>query len=62
LCPPRNRDDPDAPIEWCSSKKVINGSAVTVTATAGMILGGLVIQDVYNRYNRPESPEERPHG
>ena len=32
--------------EWCSSKKVINGSVVTVTATAGMILAGLVIQDV----------------
>lgn len=51
LCPPRDRDDPNAPIEWCSSKKVINGSAVTVTAVAGMILGGLVIQDVYARYN-----------
>ncbi|MDR0524725.1 MAG: tRNA threonylcarbamoyladenosine dehydratase [Spirochaetaceae bacterium] len=43
LCPAR----PDASAEWCSSKKVINGSAVTVTAAAGMILAGLVIQDVY---------------
>jgi tRNA A37 threonylcarbamoyladenosine dehydratase len=56
LCPARNSDDPrtagsHAPVEWCSSKKVINGSAVTVTAVAGMILGGLVIQDVYARYN-----------
>ncbi|WP_010262644.1 tRNA threonylcarbamoyladenosine dehydratase [Treponema primitia] len=51
LCPARNRDDPNAPIEWCSSKKVINGSAVTVTATAGMILGSLVLQDVYARYH-----------
>jgi tRNA A37 threonylcarbamoyladenosine dehydratase len=51
LCPPRNRDEPGAPIEWCSSKKVINGSAVTVTAAAGMILGGLVIRDVYARYD-----------
>jgi tRNA A37 threonylcarbamoyladenosine dehydratase len=32
--------------EWCSSKKVINGSAVMVTASAGMILASLVIQDV----------------
>jgi tRNA A37 threonylcarbamoyladenosine dehydratase len=31
--------------EWCSSKKVINGSIVTVTATAGMILASLVIND-----------------
>jgi tRNA A37 threonylcarbamoyladenosine dehydratase len=47
LCPARNRGDPDAPVEWCSSKKVINGSAVTVTAVAGMILGSLVIREVY---------------
>ncbi len=33
--------------EWCSSKKVINGSIVTVTACAGMILASLVIRDVY---------------
>jgi hypothetical protein len=36
-------------VEWCASKKVINGSAVTVTATAGMILAGLVVQDIYRR-------------
>jgi tRNA A37 threonylcarbamoyladenosine dehydratase len=33
-------------IEWCSSKKVINGSAVTVTASAGMILASLVLRDI----------------
>jgi tRNA A37 threonylcarbamoyladenosine dehydratase len=32
--------------EWCSSKKVINGSAVTVTASAGMILASLVLRDI----------------
>ncbi|MDR1588181.1 MAG: epoxyqueuosine reductase QueH, partial [Treponema sp.] len=32
-------------VEWCSSKKVINGSAVTVTAGAGMILASLVLRD-----------------
>ncbi|MDR1388448.1 MAG: tRNA threonylcarbamoyladenosine dehydratase [Treponema sp.] len=37
-------------VEWCSSKKVINGSAVTVTATAGMILAALVIQDLYAKF------------
>jgi tRNA A37 threonylcarbamoyladenosine dehydratase len=47
LCPARNRDAPGAPVEWCSAKKVINGSAVTVTAAAGMILASLVIRDVY---------------
>jgi tRNA A37 threonylcarbamoyladenosine dehydratase len=35
-----------SPIEWCGSKKVINGSAVTVTAGAGMILASLVIRDI----------------
>jgi tRNA A37 threonylcarbamoyladenosine dehydratase len=54
LCPARNTGDPNAPAEWCSSKKVINGSAVTVTAAAGMILGSLVIRDVYARYHQPE--------
>ena len=31
--------------------KIINGSAVTVTATAGMILASLVIRDIYGRFN-----------
>jgi tRNA A37 threonylcarbamoyladenosine dehydratase len=35
-----------AGIEWCASKKVINGSAVTVTASAGMILASLVLRDI----------------
>jgi tRNA A37 threonylcarbamoyladenosine dehydratase len=50
LCParkhaagPGSRDTP----EWCASKKVINGSGVMVTASAGMILAALVVQDVY---------------
>ena len=34
---------------WDSGKKVINGSVVTVTATAGMVLASLVIRDVYAR-------------
>ena len=55
LCPARNRADPAAPVEWCSSKKTINGSAVTVTATAGMLLAGLVLQDVYRRASAGES-------
>jgi tRNA A37 threonylcarbamoyladenosine dehydratase len=49
LCPARERS-PDAPVEWCSSKKVINGSAVTVTASAGMILASLVLQDIYKKF------------
>jgi tRNA A37 threonylcarbamoyladenosine dehydratase len=47
MCPARNSAGPDAPVEWCSSKKVINGSSVTVTAVAGMILASLVIRNVY---------------
>jgi tRNA A37 threonylcarbamoyladenosine dehydratase len=55
LCPARNRDDPAAPVEWCGSKKVINGSAVTVTAAAGMILASLVIRDLYRRCGGEEA-------
>jgi tRNA A37 threonylcarbamoyladenosine dehydratase len=49
----------EAGTEWCSTKKVINGSAVTVTAAAGMILASLVIRDVHARYvpaGRPAKP------
>lgn len=62
LCPSRAALNPGAagapgggdgetcpPVEWCSSKKVINGSAVTVTAAAGMILASLVLRDIYGR-------------
>jgi tRNA A37 threonylcarbamoyladenosine dehydratase len=67
LCPARNGaggaavEASNRPVEWCSSKKVINGSAITVTATAGMILGGLVLQDVYARYNPGRATVEEPN-
>jgi tRNA A37 threonylcarbamoyladenosine dehydratase len=60
LCPPRDRGDPGAPVEWCGSKKVINGSAVPVTAGAGMILASLVIRDVCARETGPRA--RGPHG
>ncbi|MDR0601053.1 MAG: tRNA threonylcarbamoyladenosine dehydratase [Treponema sp.] len=34
--------------DWCGMKRVINGSAVTVTAAAGLILASLVIRDRYS--------------
>ena len=36
----------DGDIQWCDGKKVINGSAVTVTASAGMVLASLVLRDI----------------
>jgi tRNA A37 threonylcarbamoyladenosine dehydratase len=33
-------------VEWCGGKKIINGSAVTVTAAAGMVLASLVLRDI----------------
>ena len=33
-------------VDWCAAKKVINGSAVTVTAAAGMALASLVLRDI----------------
>jgi tRNA A37 threonylcarbamoyladenosine dehydratase len=65
LCPARKDG---AGVEWCSTKKVINGSAVTVTAAAGMILASLVLRDVYARTapdvtNAPAARQEVPvHG
>jgi tRNA A37 threonylcarbamoyladenosine dehydratase len=45
--PPENTGDVRIETkEWCSSRKMINGSAVAVTATAGMILGSLVINGI----------------
>jgi tRNA A37 threonylcarbamoyladenosine dehydratase len=35
------------PVEKFGGKKIINGSAVMVTATAGMVLASLVIRDLY---------------
>jgi tRNA A37 threonylcarbamoyladenosine dehydratase len=32
--------------EWCSAKKVINGSSVMVTAAAGMVLASLVVRKI----------------
>ncbi|MDR3338149.1 MAG: tRNA threonylcarbamoyladenosine dehydratase [Treponema sp.] len=60
LCPSRNSCDPGAPVEWCSSKKVINGSAVTVTAGAGMILASLTLRDVYAKHGPEETPLDAP--
>jgi tRNA A37 threonylcarbamoyladenosine dehydratase len=37
--------------EWCSKKATINGSLVTVTATFGMFLASLVLNDILLRAN-----------
>jgi tRNA A37 threonylcarbamoyladenosine dehydratase len=58
--PALNRGEAGAPVEWCSSKKVINGSAVTVTAAAGMILASLVVRDVYTREAAPGRESSAP--
>jgi tRNA A37 threonylcarbamoyladenosine dehydratase len=43
---PAQSGEPGPQGMWDSGKKVINGSAVTVTAAAGMVLASLVIRDV----------------
>jgi tRNA A37 threonylcarbamoyladenosine dehydratase len=62
LCPARNKDDPNAAVEWCSGRKVINGSSVMVTASAGMILASLVVRDVYQRCGGNERQAELING
>lgn len=55
LCAARNAASADAGdpasggTDWCGGKKVINGSAVTVTAAAGMVLASLVLRDIMGR-------------
>jgi tRNA A37 threonylcarbamoyladenosine dehydratase len=49
LCPARKSEGEGESVEWCASKKIINGSAVTVTAAAGMILASLVVRAVCER-------------
>jgi tRNA A37 threonylcarbamoyladenosine dehydratase len=52
LCPRlavNDRGEEVEPHEWCSRKAFVNGSVVTVTATFGMCLASLVINDVVAR-------------
>lgn len=51
LCPKTAAEDSQLdPHEWCSLKKQINGSAVHITATFGMFLAGLVVQDIVKKF------------
>ena len=47
FCPKPEGEDEH--VDWCSTKLVINGSAVHVTASFGLALSGLVVQDVHAR-------------
>jgi tRNA A37 threonylcarbamoyladenosine dehydratase len=53
FCPEFVPEDGGEHKDWCAAKKVINGSAVHVTATFGMFLAGLVIQDVTAAHPAP---------
>lgn len=49
MCPKAESGPGDSALlnhEWCSSKARINGSLMHITAMFGMILAGLVIQDI----------------
>jgi tRNA A37 threonylcarbamoyladenosine dehydratase len=57
LCPSREgiqADDGACAKEWCASKKLINGSAVMVTAAAGMILASLVVRAVTDSFRKSD--------
>ena len=53
LCPAYIPDDGSEHKDWCSIKNVINGSAVHITATFGMFLAGLVVQNVVQAAKSP---------
>lgn len=49
MCPKSKATNEDSPLhnhEWCSSKAQINGTMMHITAMFGLILGGLVIEDI----------------
>ena len=54
-----HHEDPDHK-DWCSTKLVINGSAVHVTASFGMALSGLVLQDIAKRVAALPAAEPSP--
>ncbi len=54
-------NDPDH-VDWCATKLVINGSAVHVTASFGMALSGLVLQDVRQRASDRHQISEESQG
>jgi tRNA A37 threonylcarbamoyladenosine dehydratase len=60
FCPAKNGDGEDRDIEWCAGKRVINGSSVTVTAAAGLVLASLVIRNIYGRFADPPGEEAGP--
>jgi len=49
FCPDFTPADGDQATDWCATKKIINGSAVHITATFGMFLAGLVLRDAIDR-------------
>lgn len=46
--------------DWCSEKKVINGTAVHMTAIFGMMLAGLVVQDAVAKAAVAEAAAQAP--
>lgn len=48
-CPKFVPEDEAEHRDWCSEKRVINGTAVHMTAIFGMMLAGLVVQDAVAR-------------
>lgn len=56
LCPKNNTEESESELanhEWCSSKAVINGTVVHITAIYGFTIAGMVIQSIYKKINTP---------
>lgn len=52
MCPKTESGPGDASLlnhEWCSSKARINGSLMHITSMFGIILGGLIIEDIVSK-------------
>lgn len=54
MCPKAAEGPGDSSLlnhEWCSSKAQINGSLMHITSMFGVILGGLVIEDIVSKHH-----------
>jgi tRNA A37 threonylcarbamoyladenosine dehydratase len=55
LCPKNKTGIGDPELEnheWCTKKAVINGTLAHITAIFGFIIAGLLMQDIYNSFDK----------
>lgn len=62
MCPKTEKGPGDEALlnhEWCSSKAQINGSLMHITSMFGVIMGGMVIEDIVSRQNNAAAQQKK---